>query len=502
MHDGPLESSAAKFADLIRRNGVTVLHLPPAFWQPMAEDLSTAGLTVPGCVKLLLTGGESSVIGNLALLARILERPMRLINAYGPTEATITSTTHETLLDREWKFNRDRLPIGKPIDNVQTYLLDGMLNPAPIGVWTELWVSGAGITRGYVGRPDTTAESFRPNPFGVNAAPVMYRTGDIARCLPDGNIECRGRIDHQVKIRGFRIELGEIESVLAGHNSVRQCAVLLRADVPEHKSLVAYVVQSNEVSVAGDDLKRSLRERLPEYMVPSSFVLLESLPLTSGGKIDRRKLPKPDDYDSPPDKSLVRPTTELERTIARVWCDLLGVDQVGLKSNFFDLGGHSLLAIKACGKLSDQLGTEVTVMEMFQYPTVASLAERLGSLNGMDSRHARIEPLVPRPEGMLVGDGRSIESNDIAIVGLSGRFPGAPTVEAFWRNLEAGVESISFFSEQELKAAGVDPVLLSDSRYVGAGAVIEDIDRFDAPFFGFSATEAEILDPQHRLFLE
>lgn len=241
----------------------------------------------------------------------------------------------------------------------------------PVGVVGELHIGGAGLGRGYLRRPELTAERFIPDRFSADAGSRLYRTGDMARHLADGNIEFLGRMDHQIKVRGFRIELGEIEFVLSSHPEITESVVLVQQDKQGEKRLVAYIV--GEKKPASSELRGYLRERLPEYMVPQAFVSLAALPLTPNGKIDRRALPNPKSF-AEPTKNHVPPRNEVERVIINIWQNVLGVERIGIHDNFFDLGGHSLLAVHIHRKITTELQCKLSVMEMFQYPTVDSLA--------------------------------------------------------------------------------------------------------------------------------
>jgi acyl carrier protein len=253
------------------------------------------------------------------------------------------------------------------------------LNPTPIGVYGELHIGGAGLARGYLNYPELTAEKFLPNPFNAEAGARLYKTGDLARYLPDGNIEFVGRIDHQVKIRGFRIEPGEIEAVLRQHPSVRDVLVTAREDASSGKRLVAYVVLERDVSLSISELRNSLKEKLPDYMVPGAYVFLESLPLTSTGKIDRSALPAPDQSRPEQETLFVPPATPEEEIIAGIWAQVLRLDRVGVHDNFFDLGGHSLLAIQVVSRVGNAFKVEVPLRVLFEHPTVVGLASSLAA---------------------------------------------------------------------------------------------------------------------------
>ena len=247
----------------------------------------------------------------------------------------------------------------------------------PLGVAGELYTGGDGLARGYLNRPELTAEKFIPDPFSEDPAARLYKTGDLARYLLDGSIEFLGRIDHQVKIRGFRIELGEIEMVLGQHPTLRETAVIAREDVPNDKRLVAYVVASHEPTPTFSELRSFLKEKLPDYMIPSAFVYLDSLPITPNGKVDRRALPAPEQSRSELEAVYVAPQSEVERIIAEVWQQVLRIEQVGMHDNFFDLGGHSLLLIQIHNKLQQFFKKEIPIADIFRYPTINALADHL-----------------------------------------------------------------------------------------------------------------------------
>jgi acyl carrier protein len=261
---------------------------------------------------------------------------------------------------------------------MQIYLLDKYLNPVPIGVPGEIHIGGAGLARGYLNRPELTNQKFIPNPFSDEPGQRLYKTGDLARYLSDGNIEFLGRLDHQVKIRGFRIEQGEVESTLLQHPSVRETTVIAREDIPGDKRLVAYYVVPNpEQTPTIDGLRNFLKQKLPDYMVPSAFVLLDAVPLTPNGKVDRRALPTPD--QSRPDQSVtfVAPRSPIEQQLADIWGEVLRLEQVGIHDNFFEFGGHSLLATQVISRLRQAFGVELPVRTLFEAPTVADFGGRL-----------------------------------------------------------------------------------------------------------------------------
>jgi aryl carrier-like protein len=293
-----------------------------------------------------------------------------LHNLYGPTEAAVDVTSYEC---GEEDHGGVTVPIGRPIANLRMHVLDEEMELAPVGVAGELYIGGIGLGRGYLDRPELTAERFLPNPLAGGAGGErLYRTGDKGRWLEDGNLEFLGRLDHQVKLRGFRIELGEIEAALLEHQEVEQAVVMVREDDPGNKRLVAYVVPENrEKEFNTGELRDSLRHKLPEYMVPQMYVELKELPLTPNGKLDRKHLPKPQPVEAA--NKYVSPRTAEEEVLCDIWAEVLKLESVGIQDNFFEIGGDSILAIQAITR-ANKLGLQLTAKDLFQHQTVAQLA--------------------------------------------------------------------------------------------------------------------------------
>jgi non-ribosomal peptide synthetase component F len=291
----------------------------------------------------------------------------KLYNVYGPTETIIDSAYWLC----EGPYGGSSVPIGRPIPNARIYILDEALRLLPIGVAGQMHIGGVGLARGYLNRPELTAGRFIPDPFSAEPGARLYKTGDLARYLPDGNIEFLGRGDHQIKIRGFRIELGDIEAALGEHPAVGQAVVMARTDTLGERRLVAYL----GAHATGDELRRFLKDKLPDHMVPALFVPLDSLPLLSNGKVDRQGLPAPDRMRPELDQAFMPPRSPTEELIAEIWAQLLDIERVGIHDNFFDLGGHSLLATQAISRMRDIFQMEITLRRLFELPTVASLAE-------------------------------------------------------------------------------------------------------------------------------
>lgn len=366
--------------ELLRDQRCTVAKLPPSMLS-LLPDCELPSL------RLMISAGESCRGESVDRWAP----PRRFLNVYGPTEATVCATLGEC------RAGQPRHPIGRPLPNVEVYVLDRHLEPVPIGVPGELYLGGLGLARGYLNRPELTAEKFVANPFGERSGSRLYRTGDLVRYLADGSLEHLGRLDNQVKVRGFRIELGEIESILGGHPGLRQVAVTVREDRPGQRQLVAYVVGEGGQSPRVEELRDYLTARLPEYMVPSVFVSLEALPRLPNGKLDRRSLPPPGSGRPELQREYVAPRTPNEELLAGVWSEVLGVERVGVWDNFFELGGHSLLAVQVISRVRQRIRVELPLRRLFEQPTVAGLAKSIetAKTGGAASDEVSI-PVVPR----------------------------------------------------------------------------------------------------------
>ena len=363
----------------IHKHGITVLWLTAALFNSIIDDDSQALLEI----KQLLIGGEALSVAHVQKALAALPFT-QIINGYGPTENTTFTCCHP--ISRQIEATIESIPIGRAIANTQVYILDAYLQPVPVGVPGELHIGGAGLARGYLNQPKLTREKFIPNPFQSSEgdkenlssdSKYLYKTGDLARYLPDGTIEFLGRIDNQVKIRGFRIELGEIEAVLSQHRDVQTSCVIAREDTPGEKRLVAYIVPQPEVILTTGNLRQFLANKLPSYMLPNTFVMLESLPLTPNGKVDRRALKAPS-HSSEKDR-FIEARSQLELKLVQIWSKILKVDKIGVQDNFFDLGGHSLLAPYLMAQIQQQLGKELPLTTLFQHPTIEQLAVILQS---------------------------------------------------------------------------------------------------------------------------
>ena len=366
---------ATEFERKVGELGLTVLNLPTPYWEALAREWreipERAARIRP---RLVVVGGDVMSPDALGLWQESPMNGVRLINAYGPTEATITATAFEITTRFEENAAIQRIPIGRPLANREIYILDRYGNPVPVGVPGEVHIGGAGLARGYLNRPDLTAEKFIPNPFGNEPGGRLYRTGDMARYRLDGNVDFLGRVDHQVKIRGFRIELGEIEAALGQYPGVREAVVLAREETPGERRLVAYVVAEKESSLAIDDLRRFLKQKLPEYMMPAALVTLEAMPLMPNGKIDRQALPAPARIRLEVEKTFVAPRDALEMQLIGLWEEVLNVRPIGVRDNFFELGGHSLTAVRLFGLIENRLGKRLPLAAVFQGATIEHLA--------------------------------------------------------------------------------------------------------------------------------
>jgi acyl-coenzyme A synthetase/AMP-(fatty) acid ligase/acyl carrier protein len=371
--------SAATFLSAVNDWGVSALSLPTAYWHEITASLGAEIREMPPSLRLIIIAGERALPQRLARWHEYVGQSVRLINTYGLTESTIISTLGELTEAEQTAGQLREVPVGRPIRNTQVYILDRNLQPAPIGAPGELHIGGLLLARGYFDRPDATAERFAPNPYSLKPGARIYKTGDMARYLPDSNIEFLGRNDNQVKIRGFRVELNEIESALSRHPFLRDVAVIAREHSRGEKRVLAYVVAAPDHNPTTGELRSFLREELPEYMMPSAFISMDALPLTPNGKVDRAALPAPDGVRPTLEVDYAPPRTTLEQEITRAWQEALNVEAVGIHDNFFDLGGHSLSIIQLRNKLQSSIGKELTIAELFAYPTVNSLAEHISA---------------------------------------------------------------------------------------------------------------------------
>ncbi|MHB8383561.1 MAG: non-ribosomal peptide synthetase, partial [Candidatus Binataceae bacterium] len=370
--DGLAATGDYSIAAQLTRHRVTHFQCTPTLARALIRSSET--LSAMKRLRKLFLGGEALPLSLANQLSEALDA--EIFNMYGPTETTVWSTTHALTKAA------DSVPIGRPIANTRIYILDEDGALAPIGAAGELYIGGAGVTRGYWRRPDLTAERFIFNPFDPERPEFLYRTGDLARYCDNGEIEFIGRTDQQVKIRGFRIELGEIETVLGAHPAVHEAVAVARRDRADNPLLAAYIVAKPGRTISPQELKTYVGQKLPEYMIPSVITFLDAMPLTPNGKTDRNALPNPVVDAVGGNDARSRASTELERIIAGVWQDALGLDSVGLRVNLFDLGATSLIVAEVATSLRQILKRELPLTDLFSYPTIAALAAHLSGANG------------------------------------------------------------------------------------------------------------------------
>lgn len=479
--------------------------IDPAWMDPYIESRDIRFIfATPATLELMLNSGWegkknlSIIAGGEALRTELTDKLLRtnksIWNIYGPTETTIFSTyicldTHGSAPARNGVIS-----IGGPVPNTRVYILDPNGQRCPVGVKGELLIAGEGVSAGYHNRPELTAEKYIPSPDGKGMA---YRTGDGVLIGPDRLFYFMHRLDHQVKIRGFRIELGEIEMVIDRFPGVVQNAVVVREDRPGQKMLAAYLMMEEGRELDIRAIRDFLGEKLPEYMVPPAFVQMKEFPRTASGKIDRKNLPAPDHKRPEIGIAYKAPVSLLEKKIADIYARVLNYDKVGTRDNFFDLGGNSLLALSAVSALRQETGRAISVIRIYQYPTIEGLA---GSMEGHENGRSLKQDMQERASGRS-GKHSNDAEEAIALVGMAIRFPGADSVDEFWKNLCAGTESTRFFKKEELDP-GLPSDLVSDPTYVAARGVIRAPDSFDNTFFNMNPNLARVMDPQQRILLE
>jgi amino acid adenylation domain-containing protein len=408
---------------------ITVLDLPTAYWHQLVADLEAVNstnpktkLSLPDSIRLVIIGGEKVLPEAVRAWQKYVisshkEGQLQLVNTYGLTEATVVAAVY--WISENATFSGE-VPIGRPLGHIETYVLDSYLQLVPIGVAGELHIGGDSLANGYLHRPELTSAKFIPNPFSsISEASShkrpdrrLYKTGDLVRYLPDGNLEFIGRIDDQVKIRGFRIELGEIESILTQHPHIREAAIVVREEILNNKRLVAFLVTSTglkseqvqELETIKSSVRQFLQERLPNYMLPSAFVFLDSLPITPNGKIDRRILSNLDIANIQSESNFVPPRNYTENVLAKIWAEVLGLERVGIHDNFFELGGHSLLSVRLIFEMEKALNYHFPLKSLFQIGTIAEIAK---FIQEQDSEESSVEDV---PAGLSIDDYRALLS--------------------------------------------------------------------------------------------
>ena len=467
LHDDKLD--LLKINSFFLKNRITYAFLPPKVAESYF-DFENNNLVN------LIVGGEK--------LEKTTIQTYRIINAYGPTEATVQSTA--------FVINdiRNSIPIGKPINNVKCYVVDDNLEILPTGVIGELMVGGECLARGYLNRPDLTTEKFIANPFQTEEEKLqnkngrLYKTGDLVRWLPDGNLEYIDRNDSQVKIRGYRIELGDIESKLLNYPDIKQAVVIAKERILEQTSdkyLLAYYVADKKLDET--KIQDYLATRLPEYMLPRMLVHMDKLPLTVNGKLDKKALPEPKFVNS---YNYVAPETQLQSQIIKVWSHVLGIpeESISITDSFFSLGGNSILAINLVAKLSKiNECKNIRVVDIFKHTNIEQLTNNLNK----DTIVTKIK--------------ESIET-EIAIISISGAFSGCENTNQYWDLIQKGIEGVKRYAQEECIELGISEEILANPNFVPTSGHILNIDKFDAEFWGLAPNEARSIDPQIRKFLE
>ncbi len=480
--DETLRVDPNRLLHYIEKHTVNRIFLPFVVLQYLTEA-ADAEKHFPACLKEVMTAGEQLKITPQIVRFFSALPGCKLFNQYGPTETHVVT---QLILDGDPALWPPLPSIGVAIDETEILILDEELKQVPYGETGELCVSGLSLADGYLNRPEMTAEKFVYWQETENKTTRIYRTGDLARYMPDGNIDYLGRRDTQVKIRGNRVELGEIEVLINRLNDIQQAIVVAREDIPGQKRLVAYLVSAKNIPDT-DYVRKSIEQQLPDFMHPSAYVWLSELPKTTSGKVDRKNLPKPD-FKRPELSVLYKaPSTPIEKNITGVWTELLLIEKIGVADNFFQLGGNSLLALKAVAALKQRFGYEVPITKLYQFPTISGIANLITGVN------KAVAAVKKKKEN--TGNG------DIAIIGMAARFPGANTIDEFWDMLAAGKEAISFFTDAEIDSS-ISSNIKNDPAYVKARGIIDGADEFDAGFFGFNPRNAELMDPQQRVFLE
>jgi amino acid adenylation domain-containing protein len=387
---------------------LTVLDLPTAYWHELTDALSAGELQMPSRVRLVIIGGEKASLDRLSKWQHVVGNKVRLLNSYGPTETTIAATVSDLSADRPPLSGA--ISIGRPFANTSVYVLDPLFEPVPIGVAGELYIGGPGVARGYINRPELTAEKFIRSPFAVNSNDRLYRTGDVVRYHGDGSLEFLGRADNQIKIRGFRVELEDIEQTLRQHGDVKDCVVVFREDLDAR--LIAYVV-ANRPEIASD-LRNFVKSKLPAYMVPATFEMIAALPLGPTGKINRLALPEPKSVEVV-SEAYVAPFTPLEKLLASAWQEVLRITQIGVHDNFFDIGGHSLLAARVVSIVNRGITVDFGMVDLFQSPTIASLAETLSRRVAEQESQSELDKLLAEVSALSEEEARQFLNSELKL---------------------------------------------------------------------------------------
>lgn len=479
--DDDIRLDPEKLLHFIERESINRIYLPYVALQYITDAAQQTGV-YPSAIQEMITAGEALRITNSIIRFYKMLPHARLYNQYGPTESHVVTELQLTGDPALW----EPLPaIGKPIYNTDIWILDEALNPVPPGNEGELCIGGLSLADGYLNAPDVTKEKFIEwiNPE-TGLVERIYRTGDIAYEREDGNFIFLGRRDDQVKLRGYRIELGEIEVALSKIEGIKQAVVIVGEDHYQQKRMIAYM-EPVSVQVPIKIIQNSLHSILPDYMVPALFVWVHQIPKTNSGKIDKKKLPLPNNARPDIHSIYKAPLRETEKSIVKIWEEVLGIYGIGIKDNFFELGGTSLLAIKAVSNMKKVFKKDFPISNFYRHLTIEAQATYIDEL-------VTAEPIFRKKES---------SNEPIAIIGMHGRFPGANSIHELWQLLKEGKETISFFSSDQLDPS-IPDTNRKDPSYVKARGILADAAYFDASFFGIAPALATLMDPQHRIFLE
>ncbi|MBC6112097.1 polyketide synthase [Pedobacter fastidiosus] len=473
--------NAQAFGNLLIKEKVTILNqTPSAFY--ILQDYILNQAYVDLRLRYIIYGGEALNPSKLKTWKNRFEH-CKLINMYGITETTVHVTFIEITNEH---CENSKSVIGSPIPTLYAYVLNDAQEKTKLDEEGELYIGGEGLARGYLNLPELTAYRFIQDHFSNDVNARLYRTGDLAKQMPDGSFEYLGRIDDQVKINGYRIELGEIETNINHFAGVEQTVVLAKESFFGEKKLVAYIKTSNKIDQ--QLLIKFLQKKMPDYMVPRIFIKMDEIPLTSNGKADKKALNKI--KISRPDLTTIykKPKTETEENLYSVWNEFLEIEKIGVHDNFFELGGNSLLAQRTTAELKHKYDYKLGVTKLYQYPTIADLAKFIDKTSANN-------------KAKTIKTSASSTSSDIAVIGMSGRFPGAETMEEFWDLILQGKETTTFFKPSEIDE-NIPENIKNDPSYVKARGIIKDATQFDPAFFGINPKLAELMDPQQRVFLE
>nr|WP_279382633.1 type I polyketide synthase [Acanthopleuribacter pedis] len=478
-------------ADIMQREKVTAVHFAPS---QLDSFLLSAQAKRSRYLKRVFCSGEQ--LGTRLQQRFFKEFPQSdLYNVYSVKEATGPVTFSKC--DPK---NTRTVSIGKPIANTQIYLLDAFKQPVPIGVPADIYIGGTSMATEFLASGAEHQARFINNPFD-DGATLLYETGDVGRFLSDGQIEYLGTRDEHAKVSGMRVDITDIEHCLKSHPDVQNAAVALRRRENERAVLIACLETVRATPPPSEELRTFLRKSLPAYMIPERFTYLEQLPMRSDGQVDREALPISDDFGPGDQREYPRSYSEVERIISRIWREVLNLKEVSLHDNFFEIGGTAMEMVQVFHKLPELLRKNLEPLDLFKFPTIHSLDLHFENQEDEQSFY-KFKTDYQKEIGELQDQYRKLPGTNIAVVGMSCRFPGADSPEEFWQNLVEGKETLTFFSKEELIAEGVDPELVEDEDYVRAQGILRDTKGFDTGFFGVTPREAQIMDPQQRIFLE